>query len=383
MTQPKQHYDIIFAGSGLAAHMMLFFMSENDFFIGKSILIIDSANKTINDRTWCFWEQENGVFDTILHRSWDEAVFYDSLGEVPLNLHPYRYKMIRSGSFYAFVKKKLTNLEITWLQDEVIDINENNIQANVHTPKNSFTANLVFNSLFNPKSALASSKYPYLQQHFIGFFIVTDKPVFNSNRPVFMDFSIAQKGNTRFMYVLPISDKEALVEYTLFSKELLQDNEYEHAIDVYLKSLGTAYTIIEKEQGAIPMTCYPFAGHKTSRVLPIGSAGGWTKPSTGYTFKNSIKQARKLCAIIAKGKSFKPFPLLNRFWFYDLLLLDILSTSNEKGSIIFSSMFRKGRTNLIFKFLDEDTSLLEDLKVIWSCPKLLFIKALLQRLFKY
>jgi lycopene beta-cyclase len=44
-------------------------------------------------------------------------------------------------------------------------------------------------------------------------------------------------------------------------------------------------------------------------------------------------------------------------------------------------MFKTGKAPLIFKFLDEETSLWEDLQVIWMCPKSLFIKALLNRIF--
>ena len=66
----------------------------------------------------------------------------------------------------------------------------------------------------------------------------------------------------------------------------------------------------------------------------------------------------------------------------DLLLLDILSAKNQLGSNIFSSMFKKGNSTVIFKFLDEETSFSEDLQVIWKCPKMLFVKALLLRIFK-
>ena len=50
-----------------------------------------------------------------------------------------------------------------------------------------------------------------------------------------MDFSVAQKGNTRFMYVLPTSENEALLEYTLFSKDLLLKEEYEVEIQHYIQ----------------------------------------------------------------------------------------------------------------------------------------------------
>jgi lycopene beta-cyclase len=78
----------------------------------------------------------------------------------------------------------------------------------------------------------------------------------------------------------------------------------------------------------------------------------------------------------------KVFHKKSRFWFYDLLLLDILYRHNELGSTVFSSLFRKGNPALIFKFLDEETSLTEDLKVILKCPKLPFIKALFRVILK-
>ena len=198
-----------------------------------------------------------------------------------------------------------------------------------------------------------------------------------------MDFSVEQKGNTRFMYVLPTSENEALLEYTLFSKELLLKEEYESEIRKYIQKLGiTDYEIVEKEQGNIPMTCYPFWKHNSKNVINIGSAGGWTKASTGYTFKNTVKKSKKLVPFLLKEADLRKFHKADKFWFYDLLLLDILHQKNELGSSIFSAMFQKGNTTLIFQFLDEETSFWKDIKVIWKCPKGLFVSALFNRIMK-
>jgi lycopene beta-cyclase len=87
-----------------------------------------------------------------------------------------------------------------------------------------------------------------------------------------------------------------------------------------------------------------------------------------------------LVTFLVNEKDFRQFHQKDRFWFYDLLLLDILDKHNEKGAAIFSSLFQKGEASLIFKFLDEETSVWEDLQVIWKCPKALFIKALFKRI---
>jgi lycopene beta-cyclase len=90
------------------------------------------------------------------------------------------------------------------------------------------------------------------------------------------------------MYVLPTSPTEALLEYTLFSHDLLAKAEYETAIKEYIAQLNYQLLHNRKEQGSIPMTCYPFWKKIHKKVLNIGTAGGWTKASTGYTFKIQI-----------------------------------------------------------------------------------------------
>ena len=377
-----KHYHYIFAGSGLSALMTVYRMVVSGKFADKSILLIDPDTKQSNDRTWCFWETGTGEWDTIVHRQWDSAYFIDNSFTKKMELAPYHYKMIRGADFYSHIKNILSQQpDITFVQQKVIGFADTPLHVLVKTETESYTCNKLFNSIYNPVLP-GKSNYPLLQQHFIGWFVKTEKPAFDADAVTFMDFSVPQKGNTRFMYVLPVSETEALVEYTLFSHDLLAKQEYETAIQDYLKKMGvTEYEIIEKEKGSIPMTCYPFWKNSSKNIIHIGSAGGWTKASTGYTFKNTTKKSQELVDFLKKETDFTKFHKKNRFWFYDLLLLDILHKKNEKGSTIFSAMFRKASPQLIFKFLDEETTLSEDLKVIWACPKGLFIKALSKRLF--
>ncbi|MFP9112906.1 lycopene cyclase family protein [Flavobacterium sp. RHBU_3] len=378
-----KHYHYIFAGSGLAALLTAYRMATSGRFADKQILLIDPDTKTVNDRTWCFWEEGAGEWDSILYRSWNTALFANDDFRTELDFEDYRYKMVRGADFYAFIKAALdAHPNITMLQEMVLSFKDLGTDVLVKTKNTEYTCDKLFNSIYCPTLPALQKKYPVLQQHFIGWHIKTEQPVFNPAVPVFMDFSIPQKGNTRFMYVLPFSETEAIVEYTLFSKDLLPQQEYEAAIQEYIANLGvTHYEILDKEKGSIPMTSYKFWEVNSPNIMHIGSAGGWTKASTGYTFKNANRFSQQLAGFLVSDKSFTEFYKPNRFWFYDLLLLDILAKHNEKGSAIFSAMFRKGKAAPVFKFLDEETSLWGDLKVIWSCPKGLFIKALLGRLF--
>ncbi|HLF52497.1 lycopene cyclase family protein [Flavobacterium sp.] len=379
-----KNFDYIFTGAGLSALMTVYKMVLSGKFNDKSILLLDENPKKTNDRTWCFWEEPNGSWETIIHKKWHSALFAAENIRRDLDLKPYQYNMVRGLDFYNLIFDVISKQEnITFLTQKVIEIEESENIILIQTNSESFSCSKLFNSIYNKQKAANQTKYPVLQQHFIGWFIKSEQADFNPEQATFMDFSVAQRGNTRFMYVLPASQTEALIEYTLFSKNLLPKQEYETEIQKYIQKLGiSAYEIIEKEQGSIPMTCYPFWKLNTKNVINIGSAGGWTKASTGYTFKNSDKKSAELVAFLQRENDFTKFYKKTKFWFYDLLLLDILDRKNEIGSTIFSSLFKKGSPTLIFKFLDEETSFLEDIQVILKCPKMPFIQALFHTIFK-
>ena len=390
-----QHYHYIFTGSGLSTLMTVYEMLLSGKFKDKSILLIDENTKKANDRTWCFWDENDTPpkghpskrgesFEEIVSKKWNQAVFANEKFNRVLELTPYQYKKINGLDFYELIFKKISeHKNIHFLNQKIVDFTELGNHCVVKTEQETFTCNKIFNSIYNPEVVKAQTKFPLIQQHFVGWFIKSKEAVFTPNCATFMDFSVEQKGNTRFMYVLPTSENEALLEYTLFSKHLLSKEEYESEIQKYIENLGiTEFEIIEKEQGNIPMTCYPFWKHNTKNIINIGSAGGWTKASTGYTFKNASKKSKALVQFLKSESDFTKFHKKDKFWFYDLLLLDILSSKNELGSKIFSSMFRSGNSTVIFKFLDEETSIWEDLQVIWKCPKMMFVKALFGRIFK-
>lgn len=380
-----KQYDYIFTGSGLSALMTVYKMILSQKFQTKSILLLDENAKQTNDRTWCFWEQKETLWENSISKKWNSVLFANADFKRNLELHPYQYNKIQGLDFYNQLLELIVNQKnIDFVQEKVLAIEESESIVLVKTESQSYSCSQVFNSIYNPSLVTNQSKYPLLQQHFVGWFIKTEKPIFNPEQATFMDFSVAQKGNTRFMYVLPTSETEALLEYTLFSKDLLSKEEYETKIENYIQKLGIQnYKIVEKEFGNIPMTCYPFWKHNTQNVINIGTAGGWTKASTGFTFKNSDQKSTELVSFLETQTDFRKFHKKTKFWWYDLLLLDILDQKNETGAAIFSALFQNGNAPLILKFLDEKTSFWEDLQVIWKCPKGLFINALLKRLFRF
>ena len=383
MNLPNKNFDYIIVGGGASGLMMAYRMSKDTYFDDKLILIIDQVKKSNNDRTWCFWEKNKGDWDDILNHSWKDIIFKGDSVAMQTTIDPYVYKMIKSADFYQKVWKTISTKENIYFSEEnVVKIQQEKSLGIVFTADNEYHSKKIINSILFTNDYQLQQKYPVLQQHFVGYFVRTKEPVFTTNAATFMDFTIPQKGNTRFMYVLPYADNEALFEYTLFSKELLEYNTYTDAIKDYLKHNNiTDYEIVEKEQGAIPMTSYKFWNFNSDNILHIGTAGGWSKASTGFTFKNIDKKTRNLINYLKNEKSLRSFQKTNRFWFYDLLLLDILSKRNDMGAAVFSRMFKKLSPQLILKFLDEETTFSEELKIFSNMQIGLFSKTLIKRLF--
>ncbi len=378
------HYDYIILGAGAAGLLLANALGKDEFFASKSILVLDKDDKAKNNRTWCFWEEGKGQFDALIHKTWNNVYVAGQNLEKSTSIAPYTYKMLKGIDFYRhYVPQVKAYPNITWIQEEVTDIEEQKSEVLVTTSSQKYIGQTVFSSLYDTSLPLKQKKFPVLQQHFLGWFVKTEHPIFNPDEATFMDFSVPQQGNTRFMYVLPFSKTEALVEYTLFSEELLEKMEYEEAIKTYIKKKydNTPYSILETEFGSIPMTCYPFHQRNTERLFHFGVAGGWAKPSTGYTFYNTSQQVPKLIEHLKSGKPLTEFHQKSRFLFYDMLLLDILHENNHLGREIFESMFKRRRASLILKFLENETNLWEELKIVTAPKPMPFIKALFKRMF--
>ena len=379
----KNRFDYIICGGGASGLMLMRALCFDPFFDKKKILLLEKESKNTNDRTWCFWEEKESDWESILYKSWDFAEFKAAGVDKSINLNPYKYKMIRGIDFYKKIYEELAQKSnITLINQEIVDVVDKKKYGLVRTKNESYIGDKVFSSLPNNLHLENKNKFPVLNQHFIGWFVKTEHPIFKPDTIQFMDFDLPQKGNTRFMYVLPFSENEALLEYTLFSEDLLENQEYETAIKDYLSQKNAGeFSIEDKEQGAIPMTAYPFWKSNTPNIMHIGTAGGWTKASTGFTFQKTMRKTNEVVAFLKQDKALNTLIQKNRFWFYDLLFLDVLSKHNEKGHLLFSLMFKENKTDRIFKFLDEQTSFLEEIKIMMSFPAGLFVKALWKRMF--
>ncbi len=378
-----KHFDYIIAGAGASGLSLLMHMMQSGQFDDKEILVIDKAPKSENDRTWCFWEKETGIFEEIVYHRWQNLNFHSDYFSSILNFAPYTYKMIRGIDFYSHVVAASSErANITFKFGNIEKLGNDDKNAFVWVNGEKYTAGYVFNSVLLSKPQVPKNKY-HLLQHFKGWMIETEEPCFDRNEATLMDFRVTQKKGTTFVYVLPVSDNKALIEYTLFSKELLEQHAYDEALGHYVELLlgGVSYQVTELEFGVIPMTNVEF-GASNRRIINIGTAGGQTKASSGYTFQFIQKQSKEIVRALCRGRSPLIYSSLfsKRFKLYDSTLLNILHHNKLGGDRIFSDLFSKNPTDRVLRFLDNESSLADEILIMGSLPSRIFMKAALQEI---
>lgn len=376
----SKSYDYIFTGAGCAGLSLLMRMISNGLTSGKKVLLIDREEKITNDRTWCFWEKEEGFFEPVVFRSWESMGFFSSEYNSQMDIAPYSYKMIRGLDFYRYCFDEIgKHSNIEFITGEVTFRHSgNSFRLYLDNEFIDTSSSIVFNSVYQPSQP--TPKTLNVLQHFKGWVIESATDVFDPAKATMMDFRVHQQYGTSFVYVLPFSEQEALIEYTLFTPSLLKPEEYDNELKSYLSDfLGiTDYLIKDEEFGIIPMTNEKFYFKKNG--WQIGTAGGQTKASSGYTFQFIQKQSEAIVEHLVKGK-----PLENiqstpgRFRFYDNTLLYILYHGKLPGDRIFSRLFKRNKPEQVLRFLDNESSLAEELKIISTLPTWPFLKAALKQ----
>jgi lycopene beta-cyclase len=379
------HYDIAIVGMGCAgSHLVLELLRQQT---GKKVIIIDDYSKKKQTKTWSFWEQSQGSWDHLIYKNWTKAWFKTKDETIELNVSPYVYKSIESHAFTAFAKAESENNSLFTFKDTLV----NSIRLDPKTRLNHITyndaseqctADLVLDSRIDT-AFFEDRKAVTLQQHFKGWIIETQTDCFDPEWFTMMDYSIIDPGTTSFTYVLPFSKRRALVEFTYFSKEIVDDATYDRFLKQYISEQLNIddYKILEVERGIIPMTTYNFTQHNRDSHIKVGTAGGWVKPSTGYSFKSSETKARLLVDNYLKGKPITQGMFPKKAEIYDATLLEVLYNRNDRGDQVFYTLYKKNNLPDLLSFLDEKTSIADDIRIMTPMTSVAFVSAFFKQLF--
>ena len=381
--------DILIAGGGLAGLSLLYRAVKDGLWNDKQIIVIDQSDKDNNDKTWSFWGNGISVFEPVISHQWKQLIFFTNDGQrISLKSGGYTYNSIKSIDFYNYVLKELRSFEnISFVKDKILNIQSAQNECILSTPTVIYIAEYLFNSVYQQPVLRKGDQY--FLQHFKGWRIQTKSVIPALSEAYLMDFRTNQNQGTTFVYTLPMTSDEVFIEYTLFSKKVLAQQDYDQQLRTYITEVLKIeqYDILEEEFGVIPMTDYAFKRFE-GNIVHIGTAGGDTRASTGYTFTNTQKTIDKIldCYRVNGHPFFKQETIGIKQQLYDSTLLNVLDNGDYQGARLFGDLFKGCRADIIFAFLDAETSILQDLYVMKSLKWIPFIKcfstAVFRRFFK-
>ena len=352
-----KEFNYVIIGGGCAGLSLAYELEIHEKLKDKTLAIIEPREEYKRDKTWSFWKVTPHNFDDCVKKNWENFSINIPGKTNYLECKNFPYQSIDSGLFYKKIKNKLKKNENVFFFKNIEEINKQN--------------SLVFNSVPNIKK-----NHLNLWQHFCGVEIKTDNDIFDEKIFNLMDFDCEQRESVHFFYTLPYTKNRALVETTWLSK--MNDNsqkDYENQINNYIKNNLNIknYEITYKEEGAIPLF-YPLNKNEKNKIN-IGTAGGMTRLSTGYTFLNIQEHSKYIRENIDNITNAKKFEINRKYQFLDEIFLRVLEKNPEKMSDIFFRMFKTSPKTAI-KFLSNKSNFLEDLSIIFKMPKLIFIRAL-------
>lgn len=382
--------DFIIAGAGASGLSLLHRMMNHPFFDSSSILVIDQSLEPNTEKTWCFWSKDEDPYGylSIIEHSWSDLSVGSTSIQKREGISPYTYHCLRSETFSKSVLDQAEQApNVTFVEASIESFNQDGALAVVNTSKGAFRATWCFQSVLAKKHHATNTSDIALVQHFIGWEIKTSTPAFDPSTALLMDFDTPQGNGLTFMYALPFSSTETLIECTLFSKSRMEESFYEESIASYIKTefnlSESDYTITRKETGNIPMETTSYASTLNERTLCMGQWAGHTKPSTGYTFSRIQTQVDHVISQLVAGTTPKPAGQSpTRFRIYDLMLLSILEHEPKNGLPIFDKLFRRNSIHDILRFLDESSHLGQELWIFSRLPYAPFFRSMARHPFK-
>lgn len=383
MQEPDTSYEIIILGAGCAGLSLCCHLLNQG--VTAPILLLERRTRYEDDRTWCFWYNFPVLFPKLVSHRWHHWIVCDREGrEAAQFLGSGAYACVRSGDFYEWALASIAlrpNVTLR-LGESLIDYAEDAEGVVVRTDKGEYRGRTVFDGASDLPAAGAGDVV--LRQRFLGQRVRTERAVFDADQATLMDFGVDLVPHAlHFMYVLPFSSHEALVESTVIgTNPMVSEDEHRRQIADYLAKRWqvTDFALTGEERGDLPMTTQRLPLRVGRRVFNIGTLAGSVKPSSGYGFRRIQDHTLSLAIAYATGKMDRvPTRMaLPRFEALDAVFLAAMQRHPEQFPQVFHALFSRIGGARLTRFLCERSLWYEDFLVLRVLLKRLFLGAALR-----
>lgn len=377
--------DILILGAGCAGTSLAHYLE--DFGGGDHVVLLDGRTKFDLEQRWCSWAKLPPSLALLVQKSWRKWTVGDENSSVTRTSDEFSYRQIYAPQFFEHFHSRWrtseTPIELN-TGEKIERIEEKTGFVEVTTNRETWRANLIFDARHQGSANLENIKKSnkvYLHQTFLGWKIEFPRAVFDAQTMTLMDFRTAQTGGVNFIYVLPYSDREALVESTSFSQNPpVWANHLQAVIKYIAENFGDDYEIKGEESGELPMTTANLPTKTSERIYSIGVAGGNARPSSGYAFHRIQRQTSEIARAIVEKQTIPRTVAPRRYNFLDAVFLETIVRNPQSAKDLFMRMFAAVEPDSLIRFLLDESSYSDDLTVISSLPKMRFGVASLQSL---
>ena len=347
-------------GDGIAAMMLA---SRSDELPEHEMSIVSPKGAPMSkDHMLGFWSM-NGLEMAVesSRASWSKWAIITNTGKSVMHSDKHAYHIMHKANYIQNCRDKATQEGVEFIEEKSMTTTESSQTFDSRPPRASKNAML---------------------QHFLGQEVEVDKPVFDSSTAILMDFRVDQSEGMHFIYLLPYSPTQALVESTLFSTTVLDREYYVNTINDYLADHygASVQNIIHEEQGVIPMGTL---SQHDENIPGLGANAGAIRPASGYTFVFIHQQIQRAIQASKQGKPLRfkrPHKAID-VWM-DAVLLTVLRNWPQQGPKLFGRMASSLSGDEFVRFMSGQANWRLRLKVIMAMPKLPFIKGVSKHIFQ-
>lgn len=340
------------------------------------IALIDPRRNFSMDRLWCFWNTHPHRFLDAVRHEWTGWKVRFGGKEIVHESSQYAYQYLPAETFHAKALdeiEKYPSIQLL-LGTFVKTISDTSGDVTIMTDKGPIITRVAFDGRNNPDLYLGSG---CLLQHYAGQHVRVESPVFDPHAMTLMDFDVPQMNGISFVYVLPFSQTEALIEPTIISKNPQDIAVYTRMIRDFLQFRYDVadFEVLFQEQGIIPMTTQKLRKYDSKRIIPIGTAGGMVKGSTGYGFMAIQDMSRRIAAgISTQGMEPMPEPRGELETMLDRIFISFLERHPQAAPKVFYNLFKQVPPRHLIPFLTDKAGLADITRVIFAMPTLPFIR---------
>ena len=381
----QTEFDLIVIGAGcagLSLGMQLASLQEQS----PKTLLLEQRIAYEDDRTWCFWGDEQTPFATLARHNWQRFSVNDGVDNVLIDCPKTPYRLLSAIDFYTQAVQAIAgNAALTLKMGGSLAAEPSFAQGRWHldTTLGAFSAKAIVDT--RPLSTHQMSDTS-LWQSFLGCELEFQEPRFNAKSAQLMDFYQANQAFVGFNYVLPLSATRALVEFTVFASRVYDQAELHSYLEDQIAKLAgdRPYQRLRTEYGLIPMglsqpesVFKPTEQH--SSYVRVGLTAGAARPATGYAFQR-IQRWAFACqqSLHANGlpTGHQSDSVVIRQM--DAIFLHVLRNRPELGPELFMRLFSKVNSAKLIRFLSDQGRVSDYLAVILALPSWLFIKSAYQ-----